>query len=86
MKKPTKEEGSIVYPIVTRIKERRNIVINGKNETVDETVEMDYGPKGKTVGHILAIDNDPEKARKNREELNRFLGTLGYQLKEKSSD
>lgn len=40
----------------------------------------DYGPQGKSVSYVYRGQGTPEEAEKNRANLNRVLGRMGYQL------
>lgn len=64
-------------PIVTRIKERRTVEINGKSVVVDETVIFDFGKGGKTTVYI-----QPPQGMMNKAMLNSMLAQKGLQLVE----
>lgn len=71
------------YPIITRIREPREVTVGGETFIAAETTILDYGPKGgKTIGYIRAQETTQEEAEQNRAALDRFLAGYGYRLKE----
>lgn len=71
------------YPIITHIREPREVTVGGETFLAAETMIMDYGPKsGKTISYIRAQTSTSEEVRENRAMLNRFLAGQGCRLKE----
>lgn len=70
------------YPIITRINEPQEVEVCGKRFVAAQTIIMDYGPEGKSIGYIRAPEPDPEAAARERENMNCFLRKFGYRLAE----
>lgn len=72
----------VKYPIITKIREPQEVEVGGNRFIAAETIIMDYGPEGKSIGYIRAPKPDPEAAARERENMNCFLRKYGYQLAE----